>query len=266
VPSLHAELPASIRASGISDYINIPYQPMEMYTSSNQPTGVDVDLMNDMAKVLGIKVAFTNVLFPELFTALQSGRADVVMSGIDDRSSTRSTYTFIDYFQTGSQMETSRADMQKYHIKGLESMCGLTVESGEGDAFPPQISLMSQKYCGSSTAIKQLSVESLAESEVNITDGRAQAMMRAGPESVSYNVYNQPGGVNHGTWVAAGPVYYPTDFGMAFAKGSPLVQPFLGALKVLFRDGTYLQVLKKYNVANDTLKVPTVNQAPQLPG
>jgi ABC-type amino acid transport substrate-binding protein len=107
VQSLHQELPASIRSSGtVSDYINIPYAPMEMFNSSNQPIGVDISLMNDMAQVLGIKVKYTNVQFPELFTAVQSGRADMVMSGISDRSSTHNTYTFIDYFGTGSQMET----------------------------------------------------------------------------------------------------------------------------------------------------------------
>jgi polar amino acid transport system substrate-binding protein len=266
VQSLNRELPASIRSeSAISDYINIPYQPMEMYNSNNQPTGVDVDLMNDMGAVLGVKIKFTNVEFPDLLPSLQAGRANVVMSGVSDTSSSRDVYTFIDYFRTGSQMETSRADMQKYHIKGLQSMCGLTVESGEGDAFPPQIRLLSQKYCGSPNAIKQLSVLSLAESEVNITDGRAQAMMRAGPESVSYNVNSQPGGAAHGEWVSAGPVYYPTDFGMIFVKGSPLVKPFLGALKVLFQDGKYKQVLAKYHVASDALSTPTVNQAPQLP-
>jgi polar amino acid transport system substrate-binding protein len=266
VQSLHNELPASVKSSGaVSDYINIPYAPMEMYNSQNQPVGVDISLMNDMAQVLGVKVNFTNVEFPELFTALQSGRAQMVMSGISDNTSQRDIYTFIDYFQTGSQMETSRADMEKYHIKGMQSMCGLTVETGEGDAFPPQIRLLSQKYCGSPTSIKQLDVLSLAQSQVNIEDGRAQAMLRAGPESVSYNVHNQPGGVASGQWVAVGPVYYPTDFGIAFPKGSGLVTPFLNALKVLFKDGKYQQVLAQFNVASDALKVPTINSSPQVP-
>jgi len=266
VASVRALLPASVQSSNVlSDYVNLPYVPMEFYVAGTHTlTGIDIDITQALAKVFGVKVQYTNVQFSELFTAVSSGRAQFVISGAYDAPARRGTYTYIDYFRTGTQMITTRADATKYHITGIKSLCGKTVVTGVGTDYIPEVQKLSQKYCGSSNSITQLYQQSIAEAQIDVTDGRAQAIVNMGPEAAQYIIDHQPGG-KAGTWTEVGPLYYPTDYGAIFAKGSPYIKPFEAAFKTIFHDGAYQKVLAKWDVSKQALSAPTINAGPSIP-
>lgn len=59
------------------------FPPFEYVDSKTQKfTGIDVDIANYIAKKLGKKVEVTDMKFASLIPTLQSGRADMVISGI----------------------------------------------------------------------------------------------------------------------------------------------------------------------------------------
>ena len=151
-PAARALLPASVRQKGsLNFYIGIPYEPLDMFVpGTTTPSGLDDQLANGLAKALGIHLNTTNVQFPQLFTGLRSGRADFVIAGVSDNVTRRKLFTFIDYFQSGDIFQTSAADATNDHItNGLADMCGKTVVTGTGSAFPADTATMSKILCTS---------------------------------------------------------------------------------------------------------------------
>ena len=100
-----AELPESIKQAGtLRLTVNSTYAPMEYRDpTTNQLVGLDIDLANELAKRLGVKIVWSETPFAELIPSLQTKRADFIISGISDRSSRREAADFIDYLATGPQ-------------------------------------------------------------------------------------------------------------------------------------------------------------------
>ena len=70
--------------------------------TTNEFVGLDIDLANELAKRLGVKIVWSETPFAELIPSLQTKRADFIISGISDRSSRRETADFIDYLSDRS--------------------------------------------------------------------------------------------------------------------------------------------------------------------
>lgn len=267
VASARNLLPASVKQSGtLSDYVNIPYIPMEFYAPGTQnPQGVDIGIAEALGKVLGVKINFTNVSFPDLFTSLQSGRSQFVISGAYDAPSRRATFEYIDYFKTGTPILTTKANAQKYHITSFSALCGKTLATGVGTDYIQEIQALSQKYCGSTTSVGQVLANSNAQDYLNVVDGRAVAAFDEGSEAAAYFLNHQQGVPDSGQWELAGPAYYPTDYGIILPKGSALEPALMAAMKAIITNGQYAQVLAKWGVASDALSEPTLNQGPPIP-
>lgn len=261
-PAARALLPASVRQkNSLNFYIGIPYEPLDMFVpGTTTPSGLDDQLAVALSKALGVRLNTTNVQFPQLFTGLQSHRADFDMAGISDNVSRRKLYTFIDYFESGDIFQTSTVDAAKYHITdGLASMCGKTVVTGVGSAFPKDVRTMSGILCTSKgkPAIHQLLTASLSEAEIDVEDGRAQGIVNQGPEGFYWLQRTSP----HGQ-TTSGPVYLPSDYGIMFLKGSPLVPAFFKAMQDLKRDGVYHRLFAAYGLTVDQVPKIGINAGP----
>ncbi|MEY9400673.1 ABC-type amino acid transport substrate-binding protein [Bradyrhizobium japonicum] len=84
--------------------VNSTYAPMEYRDpATNELVGLDIDLANELAKRLGVKIVWSETPFAELIPSLQTRRADFIISGISDRASRREIADFVDYLATGPQ-------------------------------------------------------------------------------------------------------------------------------------------------------------------
>ena len=66
---------------------NAEFEPFE-YFDGNKIVGFDIDLMNEIGKVIGKKIEFKNMAFDALLLSLQSQKIDAIISGMtatDDR-------------------------------------------------------------------------------------------------------------------------------------------------------------------------------------
>src|SRR6201984_985916 len=104
-PAAAIELPEQIKQAGtLRLTVNSTYAPMEYRDpASNELVGLDIDLANELAKRLGVKIVWSETAFAELIPSLQTKRADFIISGISDRASRRETADFVDYLTTGPQ-------------------------------------------------------------------------------------------------------------------------------------------------------------------
>jgi len=59
---------------------DIPYPPFEDFDTAGKPIGFDVDLMNEIARRLGLEAVWVDTDFDTIFTQLAQGNFDVVAS------------------------------------------------------------------------------------------------------------------------------------------------------------------------------------------
>jgi ABC-type amino acid transport substrate-binding protein len=103
VPSIAATVPADIRASGrLVVGINVPYAPNEFKDSSGTIVGFDVDLMNAVARTLGLKPDYRETAFESIIPSVQANNFNVGASSFTDTVEREQKVDFVTYFQAGN--------------------------------------------------------------------------------------------------------------------------------------------------------------------
>lgn len=238
------------------------YAPMEQ-TEGGKIVGIDPDIAAALSKQLGVTFKFTNGKFDGLITSLSTGRADVVMSamsdtkarqgGLDDKGKKIGKgVDFVDYYTSGSSLLVKKGNPKG--IKTLADVCGQTVAVQRGtiyeDAFKAQ-----KTACGS----KGLTIQPFD------TDSEAQTRVKAGGAVADLNdtpvaayIAQKSGGGNDfevaGSPADAGP------FGIAVSKDNAQLRDALkAAMDAIIADGSYAQVLQKWNASSGAITAAAVN-------
>jgi len=250
-PRAHA---APARAGKLVDIINLPYPPMEFSNpGSSTPIGFDIDMATAIARKLGDSISFSNVQFPQIIPSVRTHRGDFAWTAVFDLKARQKTLNFIDYFKTGSQLYTSAANAGKY--KSIKSLCGQTIAVPTGTSFGQVVGRLSKAQCGS-TPMKQVTVASPTEQNLQIREGRAAAAI-SGPETVLYLRKQQPG-----KWALVGGILEPDYYAVVFAKSNTaMMNKVFTAMKAAWKDGTYHRILAKWGLTGAAIPQPLMNHA-----
>jgi polar amino acid transport system substrate-binding protein len=82
--------------------MELAYPPFEMTDTSGRPTGVSVDLANELGKALGKKIVIQNMAFDGLIPALKTGKIDLIISSMTANAERAKSIDFSDpYLITG---------------------------------------------------------------------------------------------------------------------------------------------------------------------
>ena len=107
------------------------YPPDEFMDADGKTViGMDVDLMNAIGDVLGLKVTVSNAAFDTIIPALVSGKFDVGASSFTDTKEREQQVDFVTYFSAGEGFYIN-AD-SKNSFDGLDSLCGYKVAVEKG--------------------------------------------------------------------------------------------------------------------------------------
>lgn len=110
------------------------FAPFEFHAVTNgkdQIVGADVDLANEIAKDLGVKVEFMDMEFNAVLTALDQGKADLAISGISATKERKKTFDFSDnYFVPEQLVVVKKENADKY--KDLESLADKKIGAQKG--------------------------------------------------------------------------------------------------------------------------------------
>lgn len=251
-------LPPAIEQSKVVRVaIEAAYPPLEVRNKEGQLEGFDIDLINAMAKVLGVKIEHQDGAFEQMTPSLQSGRVDMIMSGFYDTPKRREMFDFIDYLKAGAQFYSlaDNKDVQK-----LADLCGKTVSSVRGTSYPEVIKAFSDKICAGKEPITVILDTNLGQQITNLKTGRTVAGVQ-GLEAVPTIVETEPG-----TFMILGEPISMALMGMAFNKGADdvvLRDAFQYALKQVIADGTYDALIKKWKLDISAYKDATINAGPQ---
>ncbi|MEV0849001.1 ABC transporter substrate-binding protein [Streptomyces sp. NPDC049954] len=213
--------------------------------------GLDTDLSNAVAKVLGLRLKREAASFEAILPALDSGKYDVGTGNFGVTDERRRTIDFVTYVNDG-QGFAAREDSKLKKVTDLEQLCGLTIGTGAGTTF--EVTLEDNKHVCTDAGKKPYSVKTYAEQGAiwgALQQGRTDVVMST-INGLRYAVDQQPGlkFLNE---------YHRLDVGFAFKKGTKLAPAFQAAVDALIADGTYARVLKKWGVTQSAIKTSRIS-------
>ena len=241
----NAVLPEKVKAAGILTVgIESTYPPMAYKDpKTNERIGANIDLVESIAKELGVKVKWEEMSFEQLMTSLTTGRIDMIGTAISDLPSRREKLTFVDYLVTGAQPFTTVA--KKDLIRTEADLCGKTVGAPRTTNYYPVAQAWSEKSCvavGKPAAVVNGTAGATA-TRLDLKQGRLDAAV-LGPEYVSYLMADEPN-----TYALAGEPLTRTLFGFAFNKNDTALRDAVAtALAATIKSGAYRQTLQKFGL------------------
>ncbi|WP_028621072.1 ABC transporter substrate-binding protein [Pseudomonas sp. Ant30-3] len=250
-----ADLPASIKEKGEVVVAIMPnYPPMDFKDpATNTLTGLDYDLGNALAERLGVKIKWQETGFEQMINALTTDRVDMVLSGMTDTAERQASVTFVDYFTSGPQFYTLQKNKDFNEIIDL---CGKKVGTSRRTTFPSEIAEWSKANCEASgkPAINVVGTEGSADARAQLRQSRIDAAMQ-GSETLSYLKTQEKD-----MYKTVGMPISKQFTGLGVSKKKPeLSEAVKVALQSMVDDGTYLAILKKWDLQQGAIETVTIN-------
>lgn len=118
-----------------------PYEFVKNIHGKSTVVGMDVEVGQKIASDLGVKLVIERMDFDSLLVALETGKVDMVISGMNNTPQRAKSVAFSkDYYQTGQDLLIRQADVHRYH--NYRSFSGKTIGAQTGSI---QYSLIKQQ-------------------------------------------------------------------------------------------------------------------------
>lgn len=255
---LGQQLPQEIQDAGeIIVGSDIAYAPVEFYDEDGTtPLGIDPDLGAAMGEALGVEFRFENGTFDTLITGLQSNRYDIIMSAMSATPERAEEISFVHYFNVGTSILVQKGNPE--NIQVLDDLCGKTIALQRGTT-QEEVAAEQQAKCEQmGQPLEVLPFDRDTEALVQVKSGRAVADLNDYPVA-AYNAQTSGDGEDFevvGEQIDAGP------YGIGVAKeDGELREALVAALEQIIDDGTYTEVLEKWEVAQGAVTEVEVSGA-----
>jgi polar amino acid transport system substrate-binding protein len=237
--------------------VNGTYPPMESIDpTTSKLIGFDIDFGEAIAKSLGLKLEWQDGAFAQLIPSVQTGRADMILSGISDLPARRETLDFIDYLKSGAQFYTlDKTDT----IKTADDLCGKTIGTVRSTSFPGNIEAWSAENCvkKGKPPITVAGSDRMPLVHIELQQGRIDAGVQ-GSETLPNLMKSSPG-----MYRIVTPPFTVVQQGIAFTKAETALRDAVaGAVKKIFADGTYTALITKWELQASAAPAPGMNGGP----
>jgi polar amino acid transport system substrate-binding protein len=256
-PAIAALLPASVRSAGVLNFAAVSQggPPFQYFLSDNTThVGLEIDIRDAVAKVLGVTVHETLTSFESVLPGLADGKYDVGQGNFGVTEERKQTVDFVTYYDDGYGFAV-RAGSPIKHVNAVGDLCGLRVATGVGTDFATTLQA-DAKQCDAagkpeytiSTFPDQASgLLALTQNHADIYLLTAIGLEYDASQSKGQVVYlgKLPGQTEH--------------IGFALKKGSPLDVPIQQAVQELIDNGTYAKILAKWGLADAAITRSQLN-------
>jgi polar amino acid transport system substrate-binding protein len=232
------------------------YPPMEFVNpDTGTIDGFDVDLANAIAKKLNLTTVFVTSAFQELQSGLQTGRADMIISGMSDNVKRQASMDFVDYITSGPILFTTKGNAGQY--KQTVDLCGKTVAGSRSTSFGDNVRDWSAANCEAKgkPAIKFEGTADSNAARMGMKQGRYDAVVQ-GIETIAYQMKLEPD-----TFILVGdPLLSNDTFGIGFKKDNTALRDAVAtAFDEVIKDGTYAEILKKWGLVHNAVPKAVIN-------
>jgi len=260
-PVASAALPAAFKKAGIINVASdIPFPPMEMFDANQNLTGFDFDLAQALGARLGVKMELQTQAFDSIIPSLQSGKHDVIMSGMNDTPERQKTLDFVAYLHAGFSILVMAGNPEK--ITTVLDLCGRDVAVQKATVQAEILHGYDDKcVAAGSTPIKTMELPIETDVQTAVRSGKAvadvvdsavaaYAAQTAGDGKIFEVVKDpdNPAGYN--------PLY--TGIGI-LKKNADLANALNLAMGAVIADGTYKTILAKYDLTDFGIDAAGIN-------
>jgi polar amino acid transport system substrate-binding protein len=258
---IKAELPAAVQSRGtlilgttITPGVNgLPHAGQ---LAGGRNIGVDVDLREAVAKVLGVKWDVQNGTFPTIIPGVQNGKYEVGMDNFGVTGPREKVVDFATYLTDG-QAFLAPSDSKLDQVSDLTDLCGLTVATSPGSTFQ-QILENGKDKCAAAGK-KPYIVQYFADTApiwLGLANGKIDIYF--GPTlSLKYDAAHIP----NTKFLSQ---FSSTPVGFVTAKGSPIAPALRDAVNQLIASGDYAKILGKWGVTDSGIPQSAINPPSSL--
>ena len=255
-PALEAELPQAVRSRGslilgTTQAVGTSGLPHAGTDASGQTVGLDVDLRNAVAKVLGVDWDVQYGTFPTVIPGVQNGKFDV---GQDNFGATKEREQVVDFatYLNDGQSFLGASGIKTDSVTSLTDLCGYNVATSPGSTFQQILTAGASKCAAAGKSPYQ--VQYFADTAPIILGlGNGKIDIYFGPTlALKYDALHLPNTKYLGQ-ISSTPVGFVT------AKGSPIAKALSDAVNHLVADGDYARILAKWGVAGSGITGSVIN-------
>jgi polar amino acid transport system substrate-binding protein len=255
-PAVEKLVPATIKQKGtLTVAADATYAPDEYIAPDGHTViGMDPDLVKALAAVMGLHANVVNATFDTIIPGLSSGKYDMGASSMTDNKTREKTVDFVTYFTAGESFYTKAQGGTS--VATIADICGKTVAVEKGTTEESDANMQGTKCkAAGKPGVTVLVFPDQNGANLAVSSGRAQLGFADTPVA-EYQVK-----LSNGQFKVVGQPYANLPYGFPFAKGSKLAPAVLAALKVLMKNGTYAQILKKWGLSAQAISNPQINGA-----
>lgn len=223
------------------------FVPFVFQNSSNQYTGIDMDLIKAIAEDQGFEIEITNPGFDAAINAVQSGQADGMIAGMSITDARKETFDFSDSYYTAN---TILGVKESSTISSYEDLNGKTVGVKNGTASQTFLTENQSKY---GYKIKTFADGSSMYDSLNT--GSIDAVMDDEPV-LKYSISQ---GQKLKTPIEGTPIG-ETAFAVKKGSNPELIEMFNNGLANLKASGEFQKILDKYLATDSTSESSTVDE------
>ncbi|MFC1411243.1 transporter substrate-binding domain-containing protein [Streptacidiphilus sp. N1-12] len=255
-PALKAELPAAVRSRGslilgTSQVVGSSNLPHGGQDASGKTVGLDIDLRDAVAKVLGVSWDVQYGTFPTVIPGVQNGKYDVGQDNFGATAAREKVVDFATYLNDGQSFLGSK-DVKADSVTDLTGLCGYNVATSPGSTFQ-QILTDGAGKCAAAgkSPYKVQYFADTAPIFLGLANGKVDIFF--GPTlSLKYDSTHIAGTKYLGQ-ISSTPVGFVTG------KNSPISKALSDAVNKLIADGDYAKIFAKWGVPGIGLTTSVVN-------
>jgi polar amino acid transport system substrate-binding protein len=248
-------VPAGLKGMTMTVAVTV-FSPFELYDSNNNLGGADIDLYQELGRVLGVTFTPKVVDFDGIVPGLESGRYQAA-SPLGDFVERQQVIDLVDYSQGSSSLLVSGKG--SYRPTNVSDLCGHTIGIEKGSAEVGVTGTLNDRCAaGGKPAIDLRLYPNVSAADLAVQSGRVDGVLTdSAPNGYTAE---QSGGLFANAPLAGGSdiAGWGATFGIAVAKNSPLAQPLEQALKELIANGTYDRIYQKWGISGNEITAARV--------
>jgi polar amino acid transport system substrate-binding protein len=259
-PALRAELPAAVQSRGTlilgtvqvtGGAAGLPHAALD---PSGKAVGLDIDVMDAIAKKLGVTWDTQYGTFQTIIPGVQNGKYDV---GEGDFGATKAREQVVDFatYLNDGQGFLGAKDLTVNKISTLTDLCGLNVATSPGTTFQQILTAGAGKCAAAGKSPYNVQYFSdTAPIVLGLANGKIDVYF--GPVlSLRYEALHIPNTKFLGQ-ISTTPVGFVT------AKGSPDAKAISDAINSLIASGDYAKIFAKWGVPDTAVTSSVLNPTP----
>ena len=253
---LRQQFPDRIQASGVLRLAADPsYPPSTFKDAAGTIVGTLPDLATAITSRAGLKIEWVEVPFDGMLGGLQAKRFDASWSGWTLGAEREQVLNLVAYIKAGTSALVRSGNPAGVHT--ATDLCGRTVSVQTGTTQAQQVMDELQRGCAAAGKAKVEVLQLPQQTNVNqaVATGRADALL-ADNSLVGYQARLQPGVFE----AVPGILIQAVHAGVAVPKDDlPLARAIAAGFDAIIADGTYGQILARWQSSNAALPKAEVN-------